>query len=96
MAIVQIEKRKRGPLGWLVAILFWGFNIVMAVSLFFGLEGAGEAYSDAASDAEKAGTAIGTVIGTGMVLTFWVMGVTILGFMMLFTRGKKVITTKEA
>jgi len=79
----------------LVAILFWGFNILMAVGLFGGLGGAGEVMNIAASDAEMAGAAIGTAIGARMILTVWVMGAVILGLMMFFTRGKKVITTKE-
>lgn len=68
----------------------------MAVSLFVGLNSAGEIMNNSASVAEKAGAAIGATLGTGMVLTFWVMGTVILGLMMLFTRGKKVIVTKDA
>ncbi len=67
----------------------------MAVGLFGGLGGAGEVMNIAASDAEMAGAAIGTAIGARMILTVWVMGAVILGLMMFFTRGKKVITTKE-
>ena len=96
MGQVQIEKRKRGPFGWVVAILFWGFNIMMAVGLWGGMQGAGEVLTNAQSDAERAGAAIGTTMGVGVILFIWVLGVIILGMMMLFTRGKKVIVTQEA
>ena len=96
MTTVQIEKRKRGVGGWITAILFWGFNIFMAFALFAGLDGAGDAIREGASEAERTGAAIGTTIGAGFILAIWALGALILGMMMFFTRGKKIIITKEA
>lgn len=96
MATIQVEKRKRGIGGWITAILFWGFNALMALALFAGLDGAGDSIREGASEAERAGAAIGTTIGAGFILTIWALGAVILGMMMFFTRGKKVIITTEA
>jgi hypothetical protein len=95
MATMQIEKRKRGIFGWIVAIVFWGFNIFMAawVATYWGL--LGTSYESAGDAAAQAGTAIGGAIGTGMLFSLWFFGAVILGIMMLFTRGKKVIISQE-
>lgn len=85
-----VSKRKRGFFGWIVAILFWGFHLLMVAWLISYLGIVGEQYGDAASEAAQAGTAIGGTIGTGMILSIWVFGTIILGFMMFFTRGDLV------
>lgn len=77
----------------IVAFLFWGFNILMgtwAISYWASL---GQLFSESQSAAEQAGAAIGSMMGTGMLLSIWLFGAIILGLMMLFTRGKKVITS---
>lgn len=68
----------------------------MAWGLVAGINSAGEVINDPASGAERMGAAIGATLGVGMVLSIWVMGGIILGLMMLFTRGKKIVITKEA
>lgn len=95
MATVQIEKRRRGVFGWIIAILFWGFNLMMAVWLWGVFAATSEVVGNAASDAEKAGAMLGTGIGVTVILWVWVFGAFILGLMMLFTRGRKEIITVE-
>ena len=95
MATVTIQKRKRGPFGWLIAILFWGFNVLMAVWLFGAFGTTVEQYQSATTEAARAGTAIGATLGVGMILVIWGLGAIILGMMMLFTRGKTVSITEE-
>lgn len=95
MATVQIEKRRRGIFGWIVAILFWGFNLLMAIWLWGAFSVTSSVVGEAASDAEKAGAMIGAGIGVTMILWVWVFGAFILGLMMLFTRGRKEIITVE-
>lgn len=95
MGTISIERRKRGVFGWIIAILFWGFNAMMVVWLIGGIGATSKQYAGATSEAAKAGTAIGATIGVGMVLSIWVMGAIVLGLMMLFTRGKKITVTKD-
>lgn len=91
---VQIEKRKRGIVGWFFLLLFIGFNILMLASLIAGIGGSAEAVSGMNTDAERAGAGLGMVLGFGMILSLWVMGDIILGLFVLLTRGKKIITTE--
>lgn len=94
---VRVEKRQRGVFGWLFLLLFWGFNVVMAVGFFGGMSDSVEQGAAITSEAEQAGFAIGTAIGFGMILTIWAFGAIILGLFVLFTRGKKTIieTTED-
>jgi hypothetical protein len=39
--------------------------------------------------------AIGGTIGTGVNMVFWVMGAFILGMLVLFTRGRKIIIEEQ-
>ena len=93
MATIQVEKRKRGIFGWIVAILFWGFNVLMAASVasYWGILGTMETEGEL----EQAGAVIGGTIGTGMLFSLWFFGAVILGLMMFFTRGKKITITRE-
>lgn len=91
---VQTEKRQRGVLGWIVLLVFLGFNALMLFATISGLGASSEAGAELTTDAEKAGAAIGTVIGLGMIMSIWVMGAGILGLFVLLTRGRKVITTE--
>lgn len=86
----RIETRKRGIFGWIFVFLFWGFNAVMAFSLFAGIQAASNDTAGLTSDAQAAGAAIGTVIGVGMILTIWALGAAILGLFVYFTQGRKV------
>ena len=95
MATIQVEKRKRGIFGWIVASVFWGFNILMTVWITIGwavLETTMQAEED---EITQAGVAIGGAIGTYMLLSLWFSGAVILGLMMFFTRGKKITITRE-
>lgn len=94
--ITRIEKRKRGFFGWIFLILFWGFNIAMIFSLFAGVNETAQSGAQLSGDAERAGHAIGTAIGVGMLLAVWAFGSIILGFMVMMTRGKKVIVETVA
>lgn len=67
----------------------------MALSLFVGLNGAAQKTANYHTPAEQTGVAIGTGIGVAMVLFVWVLGTVILGFMMMFTRGRRESTTME-
>lgn len=95
MPTVTVEKRRRGPFGWAVAALFWGWNAYMAYAVIRGVGGSAERYAQATTDAAQAGTAAGATIATGALLVLWAVGTVILGAMVAFTRGKKVVTTRE-
>ncbi len=85
------ETRKRGIFGWFFLLLFWGWQILMAISVFRGLIGTGEHMAQYTTEAERTGAAIGATIGFGMVLTLWAVGTIVFGALAFFTRGKKVI-----
>ena len=95
--ITRVERRKRGIFGWLFLILFWAFQIIMAVALFAALSSTAEQTAALTTEAEKAGAAIGTVLGVGMIASIWASCSVILGIFVLLTRGRKTIieTTGE-
>lgn len=94
---IRTETRKRGIFGWFFLILFWAFNALMAMAILFGISGSTDRAATLASEAEKAGHAIGTFLGVGMLVSLWAAGALILGLLVAFTRGKKVIIeTSEA
>lgn len=90
--IVRTETRKRGFIGKLFLVLFWGFNAIMALALFRGLTSSARRLAEASTEAQQAGTAVGAAIGTGMILVIWAAGAVILGLVLLITPGKTVIT----
>ncbi len=95
MPTVQIERRRRGFFGWIVAILFWGWQLLMAWALFMGLANLGQHNATLHTSSERTAATIGGGIGLTMVLFLWVLGTVILGFMMMFTRGRRELTTVE-
>jgi hypothetical protein len=95
--MTRIERRKRGMFGWLFLILFWTFNLVMAVWVIAAINVIGSA-PVLTEGAERAGAALGAVVGFGIILSTWLAGNAILGLFVLLTRGNKVVveTTEEA
>lgn len=94
--ITRIEKRQRGLFGWLFLIIFWFFNLVMAIGLFAGLSANVSEADRLTSEAAQAGHAIGTAIGVSMILSIWLAGALILGLFVWLTAGKKItIETTE-
>jgi len=82
-----LRKPKRGIFGKLIIIVFWVFNIIMAVWIFGGGSDAIQTTSTL-SGAEQAGAAIGTGLAIGILTTVWFIGAIILGIMALLTRPK--------
>ena len=95
MPTIQIERRRRGVFGWIVAILFWSFNLLMAVWIWLAFSATSSVMQTSASGAESTGAAIGGGLAVTMILFIWFLGIVILGIMMLFTRGRKIIETVE-
>ena len=87
-----IETRRRGVFGWVFLLMFWGWNILMAVALLGGLSNTSTTFQSLTSDAERAGHAFGTGLGVMMLMSLWTSGAIILGLIVLLTRGKKVFT----
>lgn len=84
---VQLRKPTRSLFGKIIKWTFIGFNILMPLWLFAGMDAATEGM-DSMSEAEQAGTAIGAGIGGMLVVSIWVFGDIILGLFVLFTRPK--------
>ncbi|MCB9947758.1 MAG: hypothetical protein H6842_08010 [Rhodospirillaceae bacterium] len=82
-----IEKRSRGPLGRLVAIVFWGFNLLMLLWLLSAIGVIGNQLDSAASDVQQTATTIGAGIGFSMILGVWLIGALVLGLVKFLTRG---------
>lgn len=95
MGTVQKEVSDRSFFGKLVKWVFIGFNILMLIWLFAGMNAAGDAMENTINEAERAGAAIGTTIGMGLVLFIWAVGDVVLGILVLLTRRKKIITVEE-
>jgi hypothetical protein len=95
MATLTVEKNRRSPFGWLVAVIFWGFNLFMIVWMVVGISSSADRYSQLTDSASKTGAAIGATLGVTIILWIWFFGATVLGLMMFFTRGKKIIVTTE-
>jgi hypothetical protein len=95
MATIQVERRKRGIFGWCVAIVFWGFNALMAWMMITAFRVHGEVAATTVSTAETAGATIGTGLAVTVILWIWLFGAIILGLMMYFTRGRRIIETIE-
>ena len=94
--IIRKETRKRGFFGKVFMLLFWAYNALMLfwmgsywVEIAPRMEGAG-------SEAARAGTAIGATLGTGVIMSFWLVGVVILGLAAMMTRGRTVIIEERA
>src|SRR6476646_2879842 len=79
------EVRKRGVMGWIFLILFYGVNIYFAYALFKGLQAAAPSMND--SRAAQAGTAI----GVSFVLAIWAFATVITGLLAMLTRGRRVL-----
>ena len=92
--VKQIEKRRRGPFGWIVAILFYGFSIVMILMMALTWVGVGSV-GDSFDDASVAAIGVAGFFSTVALIWFWLFGAIILGIMMFFTRGKKIILTRD-
>lgn len=86
---VRTETRKRGFFGKLFKLAFILFNLFMLVWLVGYWMTLSD--MDVSAAGAEAGRAIGGTIGTGMLFGFWVAGDIILGLLVLFTRGSKVI-----
>ena len=56
--VTQIEKRRRGPFGWFVAILFYGFNAIMVVLMVGGWASVGTMVKQGYDDLSVAGRAL--------------------------------------
>ena len=96
--IVTISERKTGFWGKTFKVLFWCWNILMAVWLFAWLVQIGSEVP-AATEAGRLGQGAGKTIAFGMLLSFWGFGCIILGGLMLATRGPLVtrtVTTEQS
>ncbi len=89
---IQIETRQRGIMGKIFKWLFILFNILMFVWIIGGVLNVSGL--ETANEYEAAGAAIGTAIGVSMLVGLWACGDIILGMLVFFTRGKKIIETK--
>ena len=95
MPTVTTETRKRGVFGWIIAVLFWGWQALMAWGLISGFNNAARSGYATGSHADHVAYAAGFTIGVGLLLAFWLLGSLVLGLMMYFSRGRRVTTTRE-
>ena len=95
MPTITTETRKRGVFGWIVAVLFWGWNLLMLAATISGLNSVAPDYARGGAHAGSTAYAAGATIGFGLILLLWLLGSLVLGLMMLFTRGKRVTISRE-
>ena len=87
--IVRKETRKRGFFGIIFRILFYAFNVFMALwvaTLWHRMSSAIDQHAITGTAGTGAGLA-----GTGMIAIAWLLGDAILGALVLMTRGARVI-----
>ena len=80
---------KRTVASHIARVLFWGFNLLMIIWIWTGLDatvGGDEALGTAES--------IGVGIGITMLVILWVLGDIILGFFYFFTRPTRQLVKK--
>jgi hypothetical protein len=94
MPQVFIETRKRGLFGKLARVIFWAWQIIMALWLASYLVILNDTSTNLASTAARTGYAIGGVIGTMLLFLVWISGTAIIGAIVLMTRGSRVITSQ--
>lgn len=90
-----VERRKRGPFGWTVAIFFVGFNGLMAWWFVDAMTEAAQVVTGATNQTESEGATLGPGIGTMMILIIWGVGSIVLGAMTYFTRFRRMINITE-
>ena len=88
MKSVSTERRRRGPIGWIVTILFWVYNGVMAAWLVAGLVTMEAHYRTAETEADREAMAAGLAVGVGVIIVIWSLGGLVLGMLMLATRRR--------
>lgn len=93
--LITTERTKRGFFGWVFALVFWAWQLLMAAWLITSLNLTTGQYASATSDAARTGTAIGTTIGMTFLLLVWALGSLIFGMLMFFTRGKKTTVIRQ-
>jgi|APCry1669192522_1035417.scaffolds.fasta_scaffold01145_6 hypothetical protein len=92
--IVKTEKYQRGTFGTFIKWAFIAFNVIMLLWIVSGFSAVSNI--EVHSTAESAGRAIGSAIGFASLLTLWVFGDIILGVLVLFTRGQKIIVEETS
>lgn len=88
---MEIQRYRRGVVGWIVAIIFWGFNVFMLAGAVHSVVAASiraEAVAGTAAAGQVAYTnGLGLLIYGGV----WFLVAATLGLMMHFTRSSRVI-----
>lgn len=87
MAKKMIERYRRGVFGWIMLLLFWGFNALMALAVVGALSDVSGPSDPAMRDAYAAGVGLGLML----LLMFWAAGAVVFGLLAYFTRGRKEI-----
>lgn len=88
--ITRVERRKRGFFGWIFLLAFWGFNLLMLVSMIGSIGSMADQHAALTTQVERDGFAVGSAIGFSVVLLIWALGAIILGLAAWLTAGRKV------
>jgi hypothetical protein len=94
---VETHIRKLGLFGWLFRIVFWAFNVFMALWAWLTSVGLSRLHQAVGtSPAAKAGYDVGVAIDIGALAFLWLAGAVILGLFVLLTRGRKTVVIRAA
>ena len=88
--IISTERRSRGFGGRLVALLFWGFEGLMALWLFTTIANIDQ---DPHLNGQFGGIAV--LAAVTVLIWIWLFGTIILGIMMAFSRGEKITVIRR-
>ena len=100
--IIRTERYRRGVIGWLFAGLYGAFNLVMAGWMIVSVIEASNAQlrrADGLSLPITPFSGIGLEIAPAakllLVLLVWALGTIVLGALLHFTRGSKVVVEEQ-
>jgi len=88
--MTKIVHFHRGIVGWFFEILFYLFNLVVAITIIAIVGRSGDILAAAESELAKGLAGFGAATKVFVLLIIWTAGDVILGSLTLITRGRKV------
>jgi len=86
--MTKIVHFRRGPAGWVFEILFYLFNLIMAVALISGLSRSADILAGAETELARGAAGFGAATRVFMLLFVWMAGDVILGSLTLIARRR--------
>jgi hypothetical protein len=89
--MMRIVHFRRGPVGWFFEIVFYLFNLIMAIELIVLIARSGDILAAAETELARGVAGFGAAARLGLLLLTWVAGDLILGSLTIISRGRKAL-----